>query len=305
MLAAARLTYQYGDVTYFGFDRGVLFSSPNLWITNRWLTMVVNTALILVTTVSWLSVIQLFNPGRSSASLSGSYYLLMIMAVPELMDQLNTGTFLAAVLPGCLALLWSTYDNISKIRHVFLLFAILSVLSMSQYTFALYIPVFIIGCAQMKIFCLRTVLACLMGIITPWWIAFGLGLVKFSDIHFPEMTFFFSSTGMDGLMGIVAVAIVTAILFVIAWLSNVMQVLNLNANLRAYNGTLTLVSFVSLICMFGDFVNGVAYLPALMLMTSYQLSFMFGKSTHPHRYIPIIIIMLLYIGFYVLRQILL
>ena len=220
----------------------------------------------------------------------------MMLSVPDMLDQLYTGTILAAVMPLCLGLLWSCFDNETTLRRIFLIFVILSALSMTQYCFAVYIPIFVVGCLQMKIFSLRTLSAILLGVITPWWIVLGTGLVDISDIHFPETVNMFRVYDTDELFSTLVTIGVTVLLLVIGWFANFMNVLTLNANLRAFNGSMSLVGVVTILAMIIDFTNAAAYLPTLMLIASYELSYMAGINKGQQRYIPVIVIMLFYLG---------
>lgn len=301
MLAAARIAFQRGEITYFLADRGIFFDSANLWISDHWVTMAVNTGLILATALCWLFMIQIFNPFRALTSLPASFFLIMMLSVPDITDQFYTGTLLAVVIPGCLALLWTSFANTTRLRHIFLLFVILSGLTMTQYCFAFYIPVFIIGCVQMKIFSLKTVIAIVIGLVTPWWIALGFGLIDTTEFHMPEMSGLFAAMDTERIVNIVLVTVTTAALLIVAWFANVMNVLNLNANLRAFNGSISIISVFTLIAIIADFNNAAIYLPTLMLLASYQLAFMFGKMSDNRRVFAVLSIMLLYVAFFATR----
>lgn len=301
MLVAARVAFQAGEVTYFTYDRGILFESPNLWITNRWLTMAVSTALILATALSWMFIIQLFNPFRALTTLPASFFLAMVTAMPDIMDQLYTGTVMAFAIVVCIPLLWSSFADVGRLRHIFLLFFILSALTMTRYCFAVYIPVFILGCIQMKIMSLRTIIACILGIATPWWIALGIGLIEPPAIRMPDFSQFSLVFDFDGTLNLILVLVTTSVLLVVAWCANFMKVLTLNANLRAFNGSISLIALFTVLAICVDFSNAVAYLPTLMLASSYELAYMFGTSHGDRRYIGITALMLVYIGFFVLR----
>lgn len=301
MLAAARLAFQMDDIVYFTANRGILFPSANLWIADTWLTMVVNTAVILVTALTWMFVIQVFNPFRGFTTLPVSLFVIMMLSMPDLTDQLSTGTVLAFVMPGLLALLWSSFGDMARVRHVFLIFVILSALTMTQYCFAVYIPVFVIGCLQMKIFNIKTVIACILGLITPWWIVLGLGISDISALHAPQPGFTAEGVAADGAINLVLVAVITAVLLIIAWFANVMKILSLNSNLRSFNGSISMIAVFTLVAMAADYGNVACYLPTLMLVSSYQLAVFFGKSNDNMRFIPVITIMLGYVAIYVLR----
>lgn len=301
MLVAARIAFQTEELNYFTFDRGIIFPSANLWISGHWLTMAVNTAIVVITALMWLMLVQIFNPFRSMTGLTASFFMVMMLSVPDIMDQLYTGTLLAAVMPVCLTLLWSSFDDPLQMRRICLIFILLSALSMTQYCFAVYIPVFILGCAQMKILKFRTVLVILIGVLTPWWIVFGLGLADFADFHLPEMPGFFNLHDIDATVNIMAVGGITILLLIIGWVGNVMRVITFNSNLRAFNGSIAMIGLFTIVAMFADFTNSLAYLPTLMTVCAYQLSFMLGRSSGNRGVIPALIIMTVYIGFFVLR----
>lgn len=301
MLVAARIAFVRDEITYVTIDRGLLFPSPNLWISDHWLTMVVNTGLLLATALVWMFVIQVFNPFRALTNLPGTFFLIMVLSVPDIADQLTTGTILAALMPACMALLWSAFADEGRLRHIFLLFAILSGMTMTQYAFAVYIPAFIIGCAQMKIMSVRTIVACLLGLVTPWWIVIGTGIADFNELHLPDTTAFFAAFDTDGIVNLLLVSIGTGIITLVTWFVNIMKVITLNVNMRSYNGNIAMVGLFTIVAMCADFTNTSAYLPTLMLVASYQLSLLFGTSNDNRNTIVPLVIMAIYVAVYVVR----
>ena len=304
MLLGARMAFQTGDVSYLTSNRGFLVDSPNLWIHDTWLTMAVNTALILVTALSWIFIIQFFNPFRGLTNLTASLFIIMMTSVPDISDQLCTGTVLSAIVPVCLALLWSAYGDIHRLRHIYLLFAILSALAMTQYCFAVYIPMFIVGCAQMKIFRMKTILACIFGLATPWWIVFGLGIFDLSHFHAPHFQNALATMDTDAVVNLVAVSVTTVIIIVAAWVGNFMNIVSLNANLRAFNGSIALMAVFTIVALIADFGNATSYLPTLMSLTAYQISFMAVRNKDVQAFVPVVVVMTIYLAFYGMRMLL-
>lgn len=299
MLVAARVAFQLGEVTYIQGSGGLLFPSAGTWIEDHWLSMAVNTGSLLCIALGWILIIQVFNPFRALTTLQASMFLVMCTATPDILDQLSSGTLLAAAVVACTALMWSSFANPWSTRHIFLAFAILSALSTIQYCFVFYIPVYIAGCAQMKIFNPRTLLACLLGIVTPWWIILGMGWADLSMVHVPSLVNFFTSFSFDDTLHFVTVALITAALLLGTWGANVMKVLTLNSNLRAFNGNLSLLALVTIIAMVADFTNAASYLPTLYLLTSYQFAYTIATSAGRRRFIPVLLVMALYVGLYV------
>lgn len=299
MLAAARYAFQSGNVTYLTGDRGILFESANLWIADPWLTMAISTAVILGVGMAWMLIIRIFNPFRAMTTLGTSFFMAMMVATPDLLDQVSSGTILVASMPICVALLWTSFADPGRMRHIFLLFTVLSALTMTQYCFAIYIPVFILGCVQMKIFSLRTILAAVFGLVTPWWIVLGTGLVDIDAIHIPDLTTLFTAMDFTEALHTIVVVLFTVLLAVAAWFANVMKVISFNVNLRAYNGSLSLITLTTILAIFIDFTNALTYLPTLYLMTAHQLSHTFGSDRATRGFIAVLIIIAMYFGLYI------
>ena len=153
----------------------------------------------------------------------------------------------------------------------------------------------------MKIFSLRSILAIALGLLTPWWIVMGSGLYNFDDLHMPEFGGFSTGFDTEGIVNILLVSLTTGVLTVVSWFANVMKVISLNVNLRAYNGSIAIIGLFSLLAILIDFGNVTIYLPTLMLVASYQLSLTFGTTNDNRNAAAAIVVMALYVAYYVMR----
>jgi hypothetical protein len=279
-------------------DRGFVFSSPNLWISNVTTAFIVNivATLLIPTLMIWIN--RTFNLLRTTSLLDASLFLTMSISAPVLLTQL-VGTPLSVILLLCMILLYSTYGAPNETRHVFAIFLILSAMTTTQYCYAFYIPVFMIGCAQMRILSGRTIVAGLLGLITPWWIALGSGLVHPSQIHMPEFESIFGEFTFNEQLPLFASAGITALLLIISWVSNFPQMIAYNARLRAINGTMSILSLVTLIAVCADFTNISAYVPTLFFCTAFQLGKFFTWRKNAQSYIAIALVFVTYLTTYV------
>lgn len=248
---------------------GILFPSPNLWIGNPVVAMVVNVLFTLGLAAMIMTLNRTYNLLTSPTLLDATIFLSMCAAAPTLLMHFTTGTVLCAVVMLCLFVLFSAYGQTHATRSIFLIFLLLSAMTMTQYAFLFYIPVFVIGVAQMRILTGRTVVAALLGLATPWWIVFGLGIVSPADVHLPGWEHFlnFSLRNNAWLFGTVAV---TAALMVVAWMGNFPAMIAYNAHRRAYNGTMSLLSLVTLLVVCLDLGDIAAYAPMLMMCAAGQ-----------------------------------
>ena len=278
----AWLAYSLGHVADIPWDRGTVLPSANLWIGNAEAAMAVNVALTLCAAIGMLLLSRTFNLMRTVSQLDATLFLAMSLAVPDLLCTMYTGTPLLLTLLVCLFLLYSTFSEPSATPRVFLVFLLLSLGTMTQYCYAVYIPVFFIALGQMRIFSLRTVLAAVLGLLTPWWIGLGLGLTDFSRMHWPEFVPLTSIADFGDAMYLMAVMALSAGLLIAGWCLNFMKMLSYNAHLRAYSGTLSLLSLFTIIAAVADFPNASSYAPTLFMLSALELCMLFVNRRKGH-----------------------
>lgn len=298
VVLTALVAYNNAQFEFIDEDRGFIFSSPNLWITNSNISLVVNVVATLVVASLMIFINRVFNLLRTTSLLDATLFLAMTISTPVLLTQL-VGTPLSVILLVCLILLYSTYGSLSETRNIFAVFFILSAMTTTQYCYAFYIPVFMIGCAQMRVLSGRTIVAGILGLITPWWLALGSGLVHPSQIHLPEFESIFGDFDFSEQLPLFASAGVTALLLILGWVSNFPQMIAYNARMRAINGTMSIISLVTLIAACGDFTNISAYVPTLCLCSAFQLGRFFTWQKIDRSYIAIAIVFVIYISIYV------
>jgi len=280
---------------------GLIFSSPDKWIPSDVASFWVNLGVNLLIIALMIYINKVYNIPRTITLIYASFYAVMQTATPEISARFCSGTLLCVVVSGCLALMFSVYSNPMAIRRVFLVFFILSTALASQYAIVFYLPVFAIACAQMRIFTIRTLLAVLIGIITPWWIMLGLGVVTFEDFRLPCLSIVFSSaSGIDAMI-IVITAGLTILIAAIAYVLSVLKLMTYNARTRACNGALNLASVFTVIAMAVDFTNFLTYLPLLNFCAAFQLSHAFVIRNTPRAWISISLIVSIYLALYIWR----
>lgn len=275
-------------------DRGIAFPSANLWIENALASMWVNTLLTLAVATLMVALNRTYNLLRTSTLLDASLFLLMSLATPMLAEGLNTGTMLALVLLACLFLLYSTYQSGYCRERIFLIFFMLSLATMTQYCYVVYIPVFIVGTAQMRIFNLKTLLATVMGLITPWFVLLGCCIVGFSELRFPDIAGAVASFSLAANFPLIVAVVVSAAMLVVGWCLNFPRMIAYNAHMRAYNGTLSVLSLVTLLALCFDFTNMAAYAPVAYMCAGFYIGRFFAATPSQRSYIPIITIFSLY-----------
>lgn len=151
----------------------------------------------------------------------------------------------------------------------------------------------------MRIFSLRSVLASLMGLATPWVILIGLGIVPVDMIQFPlPQVASFSAAAPDDVPMLVTVA-TTAFLTLAAWLQNAMKILSYNARYRAFQSVLSVLSLVSILAVTLDYTRVMAYIPLLNCCAAMQAAHLFAAVHRREKsYLAILSLVFIYILFY-------
>lgn len=282
-----------------GSGRGFLFASPENWASDpvssqRW-ALALN--LLIILTMSLIN--RRHNLLKTMSWLFIAMFAVMEAASPYTLRILTGGQVAALTLLWCLRLMYSAYHRKRRTRKIFMTFCLLSAGSMIQYGFVVFIPVMLIGCAQMRVFKIRSVGAALLGLITPWWIVFGLGLVHLSDISLPDPVNPLAALSAPDRLQVFAAPALTLLAGLACGGFNLVKVLNMNARMRALHGLLALTSIVTGLMVLLDYTNLDFYLPLLNACVAFQIGQFFRINTLQRGYVLVVVLLTLFIGIWI------
>ena len=284
-----------------GSTAGVCFSS----ISTLALPPFISTLLSVVGIIGVCAVLSLINKiysfTRDVTYIFASSFLLLSIVYPEIVTRLSDGTILALIVVWLSYLLFSTYQSMYPQRRVFLISVILSCCCMFQYTFVYLIPVFFIGFLQMRAMYIRSALAMLFGLVTPFWIVLGLGIIGLEDLHAPQLANVWEHLGVEQYRNVIILLSVTAFVTLVLLIANVLQIINYKMQVRAYNGFFLVLTILTMIVMAVDFDNVMVYFPVLNLCLSIQIAHSFTIQKYLRRYIPYLLFVLSCLGVFVWR----
>ena len=303
MIVATWLDYHAGRVTYIPGDKGFAVPSANDWISSPVTEMIVNLVIVGLIIVLSVYLNRAFNVLRAMTMLYVVFFAFFELATPNLLAQLTTSTVLCAVVLACMVLLYSCYGDTGRIRRVFLIFFFLSVAAASQYAFVVYIPLFLLGCAQMKILNLRTIGAASLGIVTPWWILLGFGLVSLGDLHRPRVVSIFDAINFNEAIALAVTVGLTVLLTLSAYMLTLLKSMTYNAKSRSFGSFIAVMTAMTIVAMVIDYTNITAYVTLLNFCAAYQLSHFFLLHKSEKSYIAVTIILAIYFVLYLWRTI--
>ncbi len=210
---------------------------------------------------------------------------------PHVSLSLGTPTLLAFVLLLCCFVMFSAFMQPHRRSVVFLITAILTVCAMQSFVFALYIPVFLVGFLQMRIFSLKSLLAMIVGIVVPVWIAAAFGLIDPLAIRLPAIATSFSDyiAGVDR-VNLIQVAYVV-VLGSIFGIVSVWTIISYRQQLRAYNGFFNILAIATLIMMAADPHDIDAFVVVINMLTAIQTAHFFTIRTLPKGYAVFLVLL--------------
>lgn len=240
-----------------------------------------------------------FNLLRTMSVFFAAFFVVATCATPSVASWFGSGSLLALVVMGCMWMMYGIYSERDCTRRLCLIFALLTAAATIDYHFLLYLPVFIIGMGQMRIFRFKTALAALLGILAPPWIVYGLGLAPL-----PAMPRIFWTppsailTLAGGVPFVVTVGY-TLLLGVSMWVLNLFRILSFNARARAYNGLLLLIGVATGIYAVINFTYLPFYVTLLNACVAFQVGLFFRYSASRRGYIFVLSMLAGYVGLYI------
>ena len=293
-LVIVSIFYFSGNTVAIEGDRGLALPSANEWFPNSLADFAAGISASALTVFLMLLLNKIHNVLRSMTSLNIAMFAMMQAATPNLTSQFYSGGLLAVIVPLCILVLFNCYSSPGNTRQVFLIFLMLSAATLSQYCFAFYMPVMLLGCAQMRIFNWRSISAATLGIITPWWILAGFGIVDLSSLRIPHFDNILDQFHGEGALLILITAGFTTLVTILSYILNVVRTIAYNARARAINGVFTVTTIMTLAAMCLDYGNMLCYVPLLNFCAAMEVTHFFSTHRAEKSFIAILIILAAY-----------
>lgn len=265
---------------------GVCFSLSSLLESHSIISKLMSMASIVGVCALLSLVNKTYSFIRDVTYVFASSFIMLNIANPEMAFSMSDGTLLCLVVSALTYLLFGIYQSSYPQRRVFLISVILSACCMFQYTFLYLIPVFFIGFLQMRAMSVRSFLAMLFGLITPFWIVWGTGIVGIEEMRTPQMSVMLSGFAIEQSRYFIALLSGTIFFTIVLLFANVLQIINYKMQVRAYNGFFLVLTVFTMIMMVVDYNNVMSYLSILNMCLSIQIAHTFTIQKYLRRYIP-------------------
>lgn len=276
-LVLAVIAFFVGNPAPFPGDMGLCFPSPNEWPLNGIAEWGLNTAFILISAILLWFCNKEFSFVQGNDTVLMGMFLVMAASNTWLIESLSAAGIMAFANLICILILFGCYRKRNATQEMFLIATILALGSMIQYCFIFMLPVYIIGAIILKCFNFKCLVAMILGIIAPYWIGVGFGLIPVDSFRMPEFTNIFESNLSSGSLFImlVNVALTVVIGFFLA-LNNMVRLYAGNTQRYLYNTVFNVLGIISVICLILDFNNFFIYIDTIYVVCAVQLANLFA-----------------------------
>lgn len=276
---------------------GLCLPSPAHWPLPPLAAWSINLLLLLLTAAG----LSLFNstytlvPG-SPLLLPGAF-AIMAVSIPWVSGTLTSSVIMAPCMLGCMAILASCYKQQNATQEMFVVATIISLGSMIQYAFLLMIVPVVATALMYKCMHVREAMALLLGIVAPYWIVIGFGLVSPLEISIPTFTNLFDGY-VPGPMLLVSLLNlgISALAAIVLALNNGIRLYAGNTRRRLMQMSMNVLGASCVACMILDYTNLTAYTVTFYMTVAMQWADLFALWNFRRPQIGVALLCALYIG---------
>lgn len=294
----AVVAYLHGNFSPIGIPLSIGLTPARDWTGSALASLTASLASTISMGALILYINSSFNVMRSLTALMAGMFFIMQMALPSVGCTFYGGDVMGVMMLLGVSLMFSSFGEQDCQRRIFLVFFLISLAGFTDLSYLFYLPVFLVGCIQMRIFSLRTFLAAGLGVITPPWLLLGLGLVKVDTLHWPVLVTIWDMFQTPDVFRAMIVSCFTLFCGIGFLGANLLKLLSYNSRTRAFNGFLTLLMIATGLFAILNFNNFAFYIPLLNCLTAYQIAHFFTYRRTRRSYIPILLLLTVYGAFY-------
>lgn len=302
MLSAAMCaaSYFFGGVIDFNNVGGICFPAPDTWGLPSQLSIGINWMMIAGITLFLQLLNKTYNFITTTDTVLQCSVLVLICSNVYIDTELCTSTFLGAAVLIEFFILFGCYRNKKSVAQFFIAGTVLSIASMFEYAAIPFILAIIVIGVMFKSLTFKGFCAMGMGLIAPYWIAIGFGLIDPMSMTVPELSTVLTYDFMEERHFLLWLNCgVTITLFLLCSLYNAVSMYAGNTKRRILNNSTLIFGLVACASIIFDCDNVVAYLCTVYIALSVQLANLFALHNLKHNHTTIILLLILYIGAFV------
>ena len=218
---------------------------------------------------------------RSTEALLPTAMAVILASNPVNTSYLGTPVVMLIVNLVCLDIIMKSYGAENATTSMFAVATYLSVGSMVQYAFVPLMIIYPVLALMAKVFRIKETVAYLMGLVAPYWVALGFGLISFSDFRVPQFLVDIPNADGNYLLMVFISLCTLALVGLMMTVNNAMVNNAGNIRVRTFNSMINILGFSCGILMLVDFDNFGAYASSFCFAVAVQISNFFAMRRIP------------------------
>ena len=278
------------------FYNGIVKGWSISHINNNIIGILLNNSIVLLTAILISHIAVHFRLIKEKTLLPLLFFLLFQLLTPTKVNQYEQANLISFIAILTVAILYSCYQEKHATEKGFIIATILSITSFIDAHILYLLPIIVVGIIQMQATSLRTFAAMIVGLIVPYWIIWGLGIVELSEIDFSALSISLNLPTID--LQILPFTVVIMI-GLVTGIGNLYSAFNEKIYTRATNGFVSILSTYITLLLIIDNVHFIQYLPILNGCVALQASYFFSshtKRTSTITLIALIVVLATWIG---------
>lgn len=259
-------------IPFLSHNFGIALPSPNLWNFLPVWGEVFNVVSIGLCAFLFYLVNKQFSLIRTGQPLGAAFFLPLVFANPIVGGHLTALPIVAIICLLIIAALINSYRQRNATRAIFFVATCLSLGSLIEYAMIPYILASFVGAIILGSLHAKEFMALGMGLIAPYWVAIGLGVVNPLELNLPHPATVFTHTPDPATFMTLGLVTIYTLAGVILSVYNGMVLYAGNTRVRRSIMTINVFGIFSMLAMWVDINNVSAYLGVFYIWISLQLA---------------------------------
>ncbi len=254
---------------------GICFFIPRGWI-GAFEGIALNTLLIVIAVSAAFDLNKRYSFVKGADGVLPVAMSILLASNPVNTAYIGSPVIMLLVNLICLEIIMRSYHRPNATTEMFAIATYLSLGSMIEYGFLPLIAVYPVMAIKGKSMHMKEIMAYLMGLVAPYWVCLGFGIVDFDDFRWPEFLTVAPAAERDFMLLVYVSLGLLALIGLMMILNNALLFYSGNIRTRTFNNDINLLGIVSAICMLVDFGNFQTYASTFCFASAVQISNFFA-----------------------------
>lgn len=267
--------------------QGLLYATRECYVTSPIVATLLTITMGVATALMLLVLNKVYTFIRTVTALQATLFAAMLAAWPAA-AVCGTAMLLPLLFTVLVIIVFESYEQPASQRRCLTAAAVISTGCLFDYAYAVLLPPVLVGFINAKAMNVKTVLATVLGLVAPPWIAVATGSAHLADINIPRLTpLWLSAAPTLGQAVLLAMMVVTLVLIV----ANIASTESNRLVLRVHNSLFHLAAITAMGAIVVDTESAAVFVPLLAMAVAHEVTQRFALAKAAARgLLPLLVI---------------